>query len=356
MKFKLLLLVLLTCVNAYAQDVKIIKLKNQSIEYMPRNFHIANVTDDRENTTTIGAVHIDHTGKLVNINLQGGAASALQAFIEQNVKQNNNTTAINIHLKQLKVYQKNGTGASQVVVEIGVGYYIQDQLLIEYSGNASQQGGLDISQATESLVRKNINETLTRFDEWWASHKNQYNTSGKMVATGIKMTVEEGTTNGNDDLILYSTRRSLTLDDFKGLPDDQNPGAVAVTYSGINVSYNSQIQDGRATVKVVVTPTFSISKSWCRTANRNAHTLNHEQKHFDLTGLKACELITAIKNYPFSPEHYEQELDALREKALKELDNEQNLYDRQTNHGTIPAEQARWTNDINKRVAEQNCY
>jgi hypothetical protein len=356
MNIRLFVMLLLGALQINAQALRTIKLNDQKAEYAVKSFYIASVIDDRDDKAIIGTIRAGLTNRKINLNLQGGATEATTVYIEKNVQQNTNTTPVNMHIKQLLVHEKEDGFAEQVVVEISIGYYLHDQLLIEYTGNASQRTSIDATMYIEGLIRKNINETLTRFDEWWATHKNQYSSTGKMIATNVKVSVMEGSANGDRSLVLFDTRRLLTLNDFKGEPDDQNPGAAAVTYSGITVGFNSQTQDGRAVVNVVVTPTFSITKSWCRTNSRNARTLNHEQMHFNLTGLKACELMAAIKNYAFTPEHYEQELDALREKSLKELDAEQNLYDKQTNHGLITAEQNKWNKDITKRTLEQACY
>lgn len=348
-------LLLFTCLHVQAQDIKTIKLKNQVAEHETKNFYITSVVDERSDTDMIGTVYAGLTNRKVKVNLQSGAATAFQQFIDRDVVQNKAATPIIMHIKKLLVHEERENLAMQATVDIGIALYLRDQLLVEYTGNASQKVGIDATMFVEGLIRKNINETLTRFDEWWGQNSSNYGASGKMVISSVKVSVEAGTATNNPDVITYDPKQPLTLDDFKGEPDDLSRGAAA-TSSGIQLYYATQMLDGKASLKVTVTPTFNKAKSWCRSNSRDARTLNHEQRHFDITALKACELMTLIKSYNFSAAHYEKELQDLQQKVLKEADEEQATYDKQTNHGTIATEQANWDKNISKRLMAQMCY
>src|SRR4029077_1801867 len=92
------------------------------------------------------------------------------------------------------------------------------------------------------------------------------------------------------DIISYSTKRPLTLDDFQGKPVESG-NAAAVTYSVVFLKYSSAHTASNETiVDVYVLANFNKIKSWCRKESWNKETLEHEQLHFDISAIKACEL------------------------------------------------------------------
>ena len=75
-----------------------------------------------------------------------------------------------------------------------------------------------------------------------------------------------------------------------------------------------------------------------RAVAESARLLNHEQVHFDLTcamARKANAMINSTTNFP-----------ALLRAARTNLSRQQRLYDRQTNHGCIAAQQTSWETAI----------
>ena len=84
--------------------------------------------------------------------------------------------------------------------------------------------------------------------------------------------------------------------------------------------------------------------------------LAHEQTHFDITGIKACELVTAIRNATFTQENYVKLLEELQTKNSQEANEEESLYDNETLHGTIPDKQEAWEKKITEKVKTIGCY
>ena len=341
-------------VAAFAQDTRIIKLRQERLVCKPLNYHIAAVKDDRPDTTTIGSVRASVLSKKqVMLNLPGGPARALDEFIKANLAQNEHTTPIVLHISQLEVAEQTGGLKSESEVRMTIVFYTGGQKLIEYKGSNTIQGHVDASRYIEQLIREGLDNMLQQFDAWYDANKEQVQATLSGPSIRVDAEIKEETE--DTDRIAYSSRRPLILNDFTGKPDDLNQ-AAAITYSGLDVKYKTETLYSQVKVLVTIVPFFDKTRSWCRAVSRNKKTLLHEQQHFNITAIKACELITAIKNYSFTPAGYMKELEQLYRQKEKELAQWQEQYDQETKHGLIPAAQDKWVILVEDSIGKQACY
>ncbi|WP_417943020.1 hypothetical protein [Flavobacterium sp. RS13.1] len=82
------------------------------------------------------------------------------------------------------------------------------------------------------------------------------------------------------DRILWSSKRKLVWDDFRGIPDTSRTNIGALTSSKIEITENDVLN---GIPKYVVQCYFVKSKSW--TTVSDASSLLHEQLHFDIDEL-----------------------------------------------------------------------
>lgn len=129
-----------------------------------------------------------------------------------------------------------------------------------------------------------------------------------------------------------------------------------MTVSGIGVGYASSTKNGQIVLDVTVTPYFNKATSWFKPAGRNTRVLAHEQTHFDITAIKACELVAAIRKASFTQDNYVKLLEELQMKNAQESNDEEVLYDKETVHGTIADIKAAWEKKITEQVRSIGCY
>jgi len=182
---------------------------------------------------------------------------------------------------------------------------------------------------------------------------NAQKSAPKNIPVNVTTTIEDKVDDKN--LILFSYDRPLIVADFKGRPDASSH-AVAATYSGIQLAMKGAVRDNKMQLDVVLTVYFDKSKSWAKKDGKSDRVLAHEQNHFDLTALKACELSKAIANANYKSETAMQQIRDLQKKYTKELNELQVQYDRETQHGTIEEEQAKWAARIKSELAAVGCY
>lgn len=156
------------------------------------------------------------------------------------------------------------------------------------------------------------------------------------------------------NLILFDRSRKLTIKDFKGRPDRDSHG-VGATYSGISMEMQGISKNGTVTVNVTLTVYFDQTKSWMKPEGKTERVLAHEQIHFDLTAIKACDLAKAIEQGKFTADNVQQKIRDLQEYHTKELGKLQQAYDKESKHGTIVEKQAEWSAKVADQLAASAC-
>lgn len=352
MKRNLFLLLSLVCTSciSFAQDVKLIKLLNEKIPVHVQHYHITGVADDRADTSAIGIVSSGlFNKKKFSLNLQNGVRGSLDEFIRNNILQDTATAPIELHISHLQASQT-GTGIhTRTDLLLMVSFFIKGEKISHFSGNGYVEGGGDVVKPIEEMIRKNLQNGMLKFDEWWLKNKDQYYASkGAPRLVAVNVQIEKAS--DDPDIIVYASGRPLQITDFEAKPDELSM-ATAITNSGMLISYDAKTMNGEVNVLVHITPYFDKARSWFRNRNNNSKTLLHEQKHFEITFIKACELMQAIHNTKFTA-NYARELDQLNRQMQKECDQMQADYDAQTKHGQIMAAQNKWNILIEEALAK----
>jgi len=126
--------------------------------------------------------------------------------------------------------------------------------------------------------------------------------------------------------------------------------------SGIAVKYILTVRNSRNVLDIVITPYFDPAESWMKERGKNAQVLAHEQTHFDIAAIKACELANLFRGAVFTEENYSHLVTELNDKINIAVDEEENRYDNETGHGTIEDKQLWWQNKITEQAKTIGCY
>jgi predicted secreted Zn-dependent protease len=143
----------------------------------------------------------------------------------------------------------------------------------------------------------------------------------------------------DEDLIQWTASRKLTWADYKARPD-KNSDAAASTTTTIAVSYNMK----EGSFSYAITCKFSRDLSWG--LHKTDYILSHEQGHFDIAEIIARKLNKALGEYQFNKKTYQKDLSKIYNTLMKEKEDMQNTYDRETNHSIKKKEQAAWLEKI----------
>lgn len=91
------------------------------------------------------------------------------------------------------------------------------------------------------------------------------------------------------------------------------------------------------------------SSSWVKPGNKDAYCLNHEQKHFDIAKLVAERFKQKITPAILSVADYNSIIQYHFIESFREMNQLQEQYDTETQHGLNKQAQEQW----NKRIAEE---
>ena len=162
------------------------------------------------------------------------------------------------------------------------------------------------------------------------------------------------TVHAAQSVIEWSSERRLTKDDFRArVPRLASMASLSAV--GLEVEWRCE---GDALVGSV-RATFDPERSWWRAGDAtgrgyrdDARLLEHEQVHFDLAQMAAQQLQSRFEAMKRACGEPDGRLDV--ESAIADVDRElqeqQNRYDRETGHGLNAAVQERWTRTVRRQL------
>lgn len=155
---------------------------------------------------------------------------------------------------------------------------------------------------------------------------------------------------GDDkDTILWSSKKKLTWQDFKGIPDTLNSIMLAGTCSDINFEYKSS---NNLVTDYKVECTFIKSKSW--TITDDAQILAHEQLHFDISELYARKIRKAFDSLKIKKNNFIENYTIIYESNIIKRNDLNKLYDSQVYGNNIL--QQRWIKKIESDLLKLKKY
>jgi hypothetical protein len=163
----------------------------------------------------------------------------------------------------------------------------------------------------------------------------------------VILNVEYDTTafKNSADTILYKNNNLLTWTDFKDKPKD-NESTVA--NSAIGFKYNAGIKTSGKQITITVTTSsfFVRSKSWGKTAHKNAYILRHEQYHFNLARYGAELFKRNLLKENINRNNFNSKIDKAYYQAWNAYLKLQQQYDKDSNHSINKPQQALWETKI----------
>ena len=146
----------------------------------------------------------------------------------------------------------------------------------------------------------------------------------------------------------WSASRPLALADFKGRP---RPNEAHAALTSTTIVAQVACKGGQFTghVQAALDPTLS----WVRDpATMTPALLRHEQLHFDITEVYARRLRQKLAALHIACAQLGPAFDRLSQGVYSEWEKAETQYDRDTNHGLKPEQQARWEAQVQQQLRE----
>lgn len=149
---------------------------------------------------------------------------------------------------------------------------------------------------------------------------------------------------GYKTFLTWNENRKLTWNDFQGKPMD-NTAEVAMTASSVEFYYYTKNNQ----VGWTVTAKYFPKLSWSKKNLQSDYILKHEQLHFDITELYTRLFRKRLKESVKSIKDMDK-IKSISKQIMKEWNNEENDYDRETQHSTDEKKQAEWNLNLQQRL------
>ncbi|QMU29866.1 hypothetical protein [Adhaeribacter radiodurans] len=345
----------LVCGAATQPTVKMapIVLRNMPLPFTPKEFYIAEVKDEREDRKAVAylipapaAPGLPLATTPQPIDLQGGGLAGIREFIQRSWAQNNKLRPLIIRLKECKVVETPSATKGRVDghISIALAYDYRREgkpvHLVEYRGGARYSRPANSLTVIEPTLRQSLIAGIRYINIWMDQEAGR----NEKLATGIQVNFTDYVRNAEDDTVFYTPNRPLKWNDFTATPRGGKYAALvfpSFAYQGGSEVINGVIQLN-LTVKVYVIR----SSSWVKDAARDAYSLNHEQRHFDIVKLVAERFKRKIQPDSLTLDDYNSIVQYKFIESFREMNKMQEKYDGETGHGTNAAMQETWNSRI----------
>ena len=146
----------------------------------------------------------------------------------------------------------------------------------------------------------------------------------------------------------WSASRPLTLADFKSRP---KPGEAHAALTSATIVAQVACKGGQFTGHVQAA--FDPTTSWWREpATMTPKLLRHEQLHFDITEVYARRLRQKLAAVRVPCAQLGSAFERLSRGVYAEWEKAEEQYDRDTNHGLKPEQQAQWEAQVQQQLSE----
>lgn len=148
----------------------------------------------------------------------------------------------------------------------------------------------------------------------------------------------------------------LNWSNFKSKVNNQR-GANVVAYTNCGWTYSYvKSSNPKAPIKIEIQTLFNEDKSWKDVKRINDYVLLHEQKHFDAAEVYARKLRKEIAEKIKTSSDFDKYFKAIYNRNLKEYQDFQRTYDRETRNGMLEEKQSEYNRIIAEELENYKSY
>ncbi|UOE47296.1 DUF922 domain-containing protein [Mucilaginibacter sp. SMC90] len=335
--------------NSKAQKTNAeIVLTNRQLNEKPHEFYIAGVVDQRPDRSAI-ALLLPSPGNLpaakYKADLQGGVAVALKQFADYAIPVNNTLRPIGIRIKKLKLIETAMTdGRVEGRLEIQLWFELKKDdgnvHLMDYPAATTYYRSTTQQYDTGVLISRALMAGLDFFNKWI----NREADTNIKLAKGVRLIFSDYSEQPEGDTIYYSAKRPLSWNDFQ----EKAHGGKYIAEVLPGFGYTEQVEVVKSVVIVKISMRVFLPKSaaWVKPEGRNSYALNHEQRHFDIVAIVVRHFKEALTAMKLPADNYDGYINVQYLDSYREMNQLQEQYDNETNHGMNQYYQQEWNRKI----------
>lgn len=312
-------------------------------------YHIARVEDERKKAGDAGS--ISGGGPVQPIRFKQDLAKDLLPYVQTCTAADTSKVALVLAFEKFQL-KENRTGPRRnIQFEFQVRIYRdvdgQRVQLYQVGGTPSYVVHGPNPGIYDKLIGGSLQQALSGFDRWAKENRNQ-----PPLCKHVRIELQDDGTfrdTVSADTIRWSSTYRLKWADFKGQPEQQ---VVFSANSACVYSFTSRpaYRDDTLILELLLHPAFIKPASWVKPDKLQDGLLAHEQLHFDICELYARRMRDRFTQSSPGLLTYDSVLKTIFESEWQAYQLRQADYDRETEHGLIPEQQANWEKSISEEL------
>ncbi|GAB3987142.1 hypothetical protein GCM10028807_06270 [Spirosoma daeguense] len=331
-----------------------IRLRSETLPFIPKEFYIATVTDQRSERGPIARMALTLNQSVQPVDLERGVAISFQQFITHSLHQTKSLRPVAMRIKECRVSENavgnRVTGKFSLHVTFDLlgkddGGAETTTFLMEYRGGTNYTRPLNQPSVIESSIRQTLGASLRSFNDYM----NRESGRNEKLAKRLQVIFTDDSRITDDDTVNYNPNRKLTWADFKAAPRRGSHYAAEV-FTSFAYEGKSSVKNGIIVLNLTAKAYMLKNSSWGRADAKNAYALNHEQRHFDITKIITERFKKKLSPDSLTLEDYNSIAQYQFIESYRELNRMQTQYDDETNHSINQAAQERWNQKIDAEL------
>ncbi|WP_194974825.1 hypothetical protein [Aquiflexum lacus] len=345
----LIILFLISIGLVFPQDIQfeLTKVEGQILENS--GFDLVEVLDVQNNSTSIGSIY-SVNNQIYNVKIKNSISQGIKNFYTKSLQQTETERAIQIRVVDFKISEKQQSSkVAAGELKIKFSYYLKGSFepvhLVDYEAGITYQRSIHRTDLVNQILNKGVSNSLIFFNDWIKDHA----TYNRKLAKSVKLQIFEKSRKSDQDTVFYDFNRPLNWNDFLERPSRTNRNN-AMIFTSLAMEGNPFMEDGELLLPLEIKVYMLPGSSWVRADGRNDYSLNHEQRHFDVSRIVGNRLINKLKTLDLNPENYEAEVNDAFFDSFREMNKLQEIYDARTRHGLDRNAQYRWDNILDQAL------
>jgi len=324
-----------------AQDP--IVLRVETLSFTPTEFYIDGFVDERKDKSAVAWLIPQGTtnAKTQAVDLAGGGKSAVEQFVFNSLPRNKNLRPIIVRLQECRVLEvPGGNGLINGELTLKMAFNLkgsnENHHLVSFQGGMRYKRSANHQFDLEPGLRKSLGNALGYLNQWMDKNVGSH----PLLAKEVKVVFADYADNPQEDTVYYSPDRPLVWDDFRATPR-ANKYAASI-FPSFSWTGRSEVVDGVLHYQIETKVYMLKNSSWVRKGAANAYGLNHEQRHFDIVKIVVERFKRRLAEMELTPEDYDALLGYQYIETYREMNQLQDEYDGETNHGINTSAQEKW--------------
>ncbi|WP_373493344.1 hypothetical protein [Aquiflexum sp.] len=345
----LTILFLLPLCGSIAQEIQFELTKVDGQILKNSGFELVEVLDVQRKFTSIGSIYTVNNQQ-DKVKIKNGVPQGLKSFYNKSLQQTTTDRNIQIRVLDFTISEKRqSTSVASGELKIKFGYYLKGSFdpvhLVDYEAGITYKRSIHRTDLINQILNKGVTNSLVFFNDWIKNHA----TYNRKLAKSVKLEIVEKSRMSDRDTVFYDSNRPLNWNDFLDRPGRASRNN-AMIFTSLAMEGSPFMDNGVLILPLEIKIYMLPGSSWVRADGKNDYSLNHEQRHFDVSRVAGNRLINRLNALELTPENYEADVNDAFFDSYREMNKLQETYDARTRHGLDRAAQERWNTILDQAL------